>query len=84
MIQKKLPSNFKDGIFKFGLVYFVDAGYLKDSSGYETFEITSDFSSTTTTRSAKIEPIKTKVSGRENIKIDYRKIRNFKNFNSIR
>lgn len=82
--ENKLPSNFKDGIFNFGLVYFVDAGYLKDSSGYETFEITSDFSSTTTTRSAKIEPIKTKVSGRENIKIDYRKIRNFKNFNSIR
>ena len=48
------PSFFKDGVFNFGVVYFVDAGYLKDTSGYETFEITAEEVEIPGTRSSSV------------------------------
>lgn len=48
------PSYFKDGVFNFGVIYYVGAGYFKDADGYETFTITSDEAGASNTRSSSI------------------------------
>lgn len=47
------PSYFKDGVFNFGVIYYVAAGYITEG-GYETFTISSDEEVASSTRSSSI------------------------------